>query len=109
MVATVYGDHRVGARKGLISNLIQTNFSWQKVVVLKPDTKKEYQIGFISYEEGITKSQICSIILHGECAALIGPYDVKFFAISYPKAEQIYIPSPSITAKKSLNDEITLI
>lgn len=109
VIATVYGDHRAGKRNGFISNLIQTNFSWQKIAILKPNTEKEYQIGFMSDEGDVSKSQVCSIILHGECAALVGPYDVKFFAISYPEAEQIYIPSPKITIKEFLSDKITLI
>lgn len=56
-----------------------TNFFWEEAVLLEPakdDSHRYYQIGF---RDGST-SKLCSVVVSGRVALLLGPRPVEFFA-----------------------------
>ena len=81
---TAKGDPLAKPRKTLFAQFWQTSFGWKKVVILKPKgnyIQFGYRIGFAATENGKRVKQLCSIILHGPYAVLVGPDDVSFFAV----------------------------
>jgi hypothetical protein len=90
-------------RDTVIQNLVQTNFKWQHVLILEPDTdglNKYYQIGFLEPKSGIC--QKCSLVLKGLTAVLVGPNDVLFFAVSLKSGKCIQLKIVGITIKNKL-------
>ncbi|MCR4279994.1 MAG: hypothetical protein NUV82_01045 [Candidatus Komeilibacteria bacterium] len=92
-------------RHSLWENLIQTNFKWNKVVVVTPVRYSgQYRIGMIA--EG--KRQICSVINQGKVGLLIGPEAPHFFALNL-KGDQIMLKIVGYSTKKSLPKGIKII
>jgi len=91
------------------SNLRQTNFEWKWTVVMQPvDYAGQYQVGFIAQEGAHYKQELCALVLEGMSAGLIGPYDLTFFAVSYPEGTPIRIQVVNIVRKDELTKDITL-
>ena len=80
---TVQGNPKFKSRTTLWDEFFQTNIAWHKAVLLQPkDYMGLYRLGFRSVSE--QKNEICSILLKGKAAALVGSQNLEFFAISYP-------------------------
>ena len=91
------------------SNLWRTNFAWKKVAVMEPADNYQgcYQVGFIA-DEATHKQELCALILQGKSAGLVGAYDDKFFAITYPGGEPLPLKLERVIEKKFLTNDITL-
>jgi len=84
-----------------------TNFQWEEVVVLSLvpiQSHYDYHIGFI----GGKTCQICSIVVHGEAALLLGPRAVHFFAIT-KYGEFVELQQVKMTKRQELNPHIPLL
>jgi len=100
-------DRNAKPRRGWWSNFWQTNFGWKKVAIFRPVCPvpaRSYRLGLISKEGEVRKRQICTCIVEGYCAALVGPDPVEFFAISYPGDDPILIAWVRMTVKSQLGD-----
>lgn len=111
---TVAGKN-VKSRDTFWSMLIQTNFVWKNVVILKPDGDKIknvnfYQIGYIENRAEIEHIEICSILipLEQEVGLLIGPNEVTFFAINADNHQQISLKIIGETTKSELENVLLL-
>ena len=103
-------DQMAEIRSGLLSQLLQTNFRWKKVSIIKPKNYTgEYQIGFLANENGIIKNELCDIIVKNKIGVLLGPYKTNFFAISYPAKKPIDLIEVETTVKDKLASEILLL
>lgn len=96
----ILGHKKSKNRNGYWNNFWQTNMGWKKSIVLDTVARTRYQIGYIDNE----KTEICSIILSGPTAVLIGPKETQFFAISYPDGKQIELKSDKKMVDKHLHD-----
>jgi hypothetical protein len=95
---------------GIRYNLIQTNFGWKKVAVLKPKKYSgKYQCGFVSQEGSKYKTQLCTVILQGPVAVLLSPYGFNFFAKSYPENNLLDLELIQVTTKYGLDKNIPII
>lgn len=84
-----------------------SNFLWQEVVVLSlipTQAHYDYKVGFC---EGTTR-QICSVVVHGEVALLLGPRSVKFFAVS-KYGEPLVLQTIKMAKRRNLNPHIPLL
>ncbi len=103
---TIEGDKNSKPRVNFITNLIRTNFTWNKTVVLEvqSDFDKKINIGLISKEEN--KIQLCNIPLdtNKQYAFLLGFYPFTYFAID-EVGEQIKISFKKISNKKECSKE----
>lgn len=91
-------------------NFFQRNFGWKHVAILTPSNPKyRYRIGF--YRRGhFHERQLCSIILRGPCAVLIGDEDINFFAVDAYGGDQLELDLFWATCpKKRLPKNVTLI
>jgi len=104
---SVQGNTTSQERHTLWTDLIQTNFKWNKVVILEPEeTTTSYHIGFKNdYEK---KCELCSIILKGPVALLLGPHQTEFFAVSQ-EGTPLRLKKISYSDKHSLRKTIPLI
>lgn len=107
---TVLPDVTASPRYNLWLKLWQTNFGWEKVVILQPESYDgNYQIGFTSVEGEEGKTELCSLILKGKIAVLVGPYELSFFAISFPPKKALILQNVLTTTKDKLDKEIILV
>ena len=110
---TAKGDPSAKSRQSRLGQFWQTNFGWEKVVILQPKgnyARYDYRIGFSSVESGQKVKQLCSIVLYGRCAVLVGPDNVSFFAVK-EYCDDSFIPLEviDVAEKKKLPRGITLI
>lgn len=78
------GSPQTKARRGLWSNLWQTNFAWKRFSYLRLNDADFnvgtcYHLGFYNPEK--KQNEICWLILKGVTGVLAGDKDVKFFAV----------------------------
>lgn len=99
--------HNITRKTYFWTDLIQTNFKWNKVVILEPEeTTTPYHIGFKNdYEK---KCELCSIILKGPVALLLGPHQTEFFAVSQ-EGTPLQLKKISYSDKHRLEKTIPLI
>jgi hypothetical protein len=91
-------------------NLIQTNFGWKKIAILKPKNYAgNYRLGFIGHEGNLNKKQICTLVLQGCVGILLSPYSFEFFAESYPERSPLELELVRITTKNNLDENTPLI
>jgi len=96
--------------EGIKNNLIQTNFNWNQAAILKPkDYEGEYRCGFVGQEGHISKNQVCALILQGPVAVLLSPYQIKFFAESFPDKNPIELELFEVKSKYLLPKDVPLI
>jgi len=76
---TIRGIASEKPRNSFWSNFWQSNFGWKNVVIIKPETKKFYQIGF--FDKVTNDKKLCSCLVKGDVGLLAGSNDVEFFAI----------------------------
>jgi hypothetical protein len=107
------GDGTARPRKGILGNLIQTNFGWKKVAILGHSNHYGhpilYQLGFTSTENGVRKKELCTVVLNDYCAALLGPSPTEFFAVSYPEGNPIPIDLVVVSRKDHLPRNVVLL
>jgi hypothetical protein len=92
-------------------NFYQTNFGWNDVVVLRPvDYNGLWHLGFSAKQDNGQLTQYCAIVFEGQkkIAALVGPYDITFFAVS-PEGPSIKLEITQVTTKSELAEDIPLI
>jgi len=108
----VAGDPMVKPRNNIWNNFWQSNFAWHEVVVFKvvnqdgSDYIGTYQIGFYSKTE--KRRQLCSILLTGQCACLLGHFSTNFFVIA-DQNRRASLKIIKITKKECLESNILLI
>lgn len=105
-------DTQARNRHGFWSNLWQTNFGWQKVVVVEPSyIYDSYEIVFSTASGDYRNFQSCSLRVKGRVGLLIGPEETRFYAVSYNYLipQQIPLRTVMITTKKELPQGIKLI
>lgn len=108
--ARVDPDLRARPRDGWWSTFWNTNFGWRKVAVLRsPFPKRRYRIGFVSREGGVAKREVCACVVKGNCAVLIVPHRVEFFAVEHPGGHPIPLDLARVTVKSLLEEEIPLL
>jgi len=78
----IKGDREAHDDAGAWQNFYQRNFGWQEVAILKAfdingNMIKNFRIGFISN----IKCEICSVIADSNVGVLIGPKNIRFFAV----------------------------
>ncbi len=99
-------DPQAKSRQGFWPNFYQTNFGWQKVVVIEPakeqDADADYQVGFYDAEDDVC--QLCTLIRQGRTALLVGPNDAKFFAVYSDTGEVMPIRLQRLTTKSDLKN-----
>ena len=96
--------------QSFLGNFFKTNLGWKSVVVLSPlSFQGTYQRWFRAKEGDVEKIEICILILQGPVAALIGPYDTDFFAISYPLGLPITLALLEATTKDKLDKNTPII
>ena len=95
--------------RGWFSNLWQTNFGWKLAATLEGPAGMDYHLGFETVENGKTVQKICSIVLRGKCAALIGSADVRFFMVSVNGKTSVPIAPRSEGSKFKLVAGVTLV
>jgi len=84
-----------------------TNFLWQEVVVLAPVPDQSHCDYMIGFRDG-KNVQICSIVVHGQVAVLLGPRAVDFFAVTrYGQA--ITLRQVKMTSRKKLRPGVPLL
>lgn len=84
-----------------------SNFHWQEVVILQPlpeHAHRYYQVGFRS--GGVT--QLCSLVVDGPVAMLLGPRTVEFFAVTRYK-QPVCLVLCRITKRRDLDPAIPLL
>ncbi|PIR41126.1 MAG: hypothetical protein COV31_03225 [Candidatus Yanofskybacteria bacterium CG10_big_fil_rev_8_21_14_0_10_46_23] len=102
------------------SNFFQTNFGWQKVVVLRRrfsaspvpfEFDSHYRMGYELAQDGrVTHRQLCSCLIptNSSVALLIGDGDVQFFGFR-PDWGLVDLYLVEITTKSKLDPDIPLI
>ncbi len=83
------------------------NFQWKEVVVLSlvpTQSHNDYQVGFV---DGKT-CQLCSLVVNGQVALLLGPRAVHFFAVTR-YGEPLELQQVKMTKRRQLNPHIPLL
>jgi hypothetical protein len=96
-----------GDKLAIKNVFLGANWLWQEVVVLAPlptQLDRDYQVGFRDGQD----CQLCSIIVKGEVALLLGPKAVEFFAVTR-YGEPVLLQQVKMTKKRQLNPHIPLL
>jgi hypothetical protein len=75
----------------------------QNVVVFAPvDYEGPYRRGYVALENEGLKREICSVVLEGASAGMVGSHPMFFFALSYPDNRPIKLKLVSLVSKDKL-------
>lgn len=98
-------------RSSFWENFYQTNLGWSDAVVLRPANYNGFwHLGFSAMQNNGTVTKLCTIFFKGQkkIAALVGPYDTTFFALSL-EGTPITLEIIQLTTKSELPEAIPLI
>ncbi|PIZ98718.1 MAG: hypothetical protein COX77_03585 [Candidatus Komeilibacteria bacterium CG_4_10_14_0_2_um_filter_37_10] len=107
---SVLPDPTVKDRGNWWQNFWQTNFGWQKVVVVATvDPNDYYQVAFSTAASNYQDVKLCSLVIRGRVALLVGPTKTRFYAIDYSYRDMIVKQLPLridfITKKTELSKQ----
>jgi hypothetical protein len=102
---TVKGEKKNHPINNLWNTLVELNFKWKKLVILKPvNYNGEYQIIYRN-----AKTEICSLVLKGKTGCLVGSSDTDFTAISYPDGKELKLEILGYTDKRKKERDVFFI
>ena len=99
------GDNSLHPLTNVWHKLIQLNFNWNKLIILEPlNYKGSYQLAYKN-----SKTEICSIIVKGKIACLVGDKKIKYTGFSYPSQKEIQLKIVGYTKKSELPKDILFL
>jgi len=105
------GNPKAADKSSNWANFYQSNFGWNDVVVLRPvDHNGLWHLGYSVKQDSGQVTQYCTIVFkgHRKIAALVGPHDTTFFAVSL-EGTSIKLEIIQVTTKSELAEDIPLI